>query len=167
MAIPAAIPACPDFWACDHAKTEIRGKKDSLGRPFFRKQCLRCGRPASSNLPNNKIPDDVPLWDDTAEPAFHAEVSKKREEWRAQHLPVAWRARKEWYRHDYLTSPEWRARREKVMRRANGLCEGCLERRATEVHHVTYEHVGAEMLWELRAICRECHESISDIEETG
>jgi 5-methylcytosine-specific restriction endonuclease McrA len=31
-------------------------------------------------------------------------------------------------------------------------------KRATQVHHTTYKHVGNEFLWELRAICDECHD---------
>ena len=43
------------------------------------------------------------------------------------------------------------------MERAQGLCEGCRRRPATEVHHLTYEHVGDELLWELKAVCDHCH----------
>ena len=39
-----------------------------------------------------------------------------------------------------------------------GVCEACGEVRATEVHHLTYKHIGSEFLWELVAICRACHE---------
>lgn len=58
---------------------------------------------------------------------------------------------------DYLNSAEWTARREKVMQRAGGICEGCRQRPATEVHHLSYEHVTQEFLFELVAICGDCH----------
>lgn len=57
----------------------------------------------------------------------------------------------------YLKTPGWRARRAKVMKRANGICEGCLERQATQVHHLTYGHVFEEFMFELVAVCDECH----------
>ena len=57
----------------------------------------------------------------------------------------------------YLKSAEWAARREKVMQRAGGFCEGCRGQAATEVHHLTYEHVTQEFLFELVAICGDCH----------
>lgn len=63
----------------------------------------------------------------------------------------------EWYDH-YLQSPEWREKSRAVIRRANGTCEGCGKRSATQAHHLTYAHVGDEFLWELRAVCTECHE---------
>jgi hypothetical protein len=61
---------------------------------------------------------------------------------------------------DYLASPAWKQRRDLVMWRAHGICEACLSARAEEVHHLTYEHIGHEMMWELKAICRACHEKI-------
>lgn len=63
---------------------------------------------------------------------------------------------------DYLRSREWAERREKVMQRARGLCEGCRVRPATEVHHLTYEHVTREFLFELVAICGDCHARLHD-----
>jgi hypothetical protein len=57
----------------------------------------------------------------------------------------------------YLESPQWRRRRELVLSRAGGVCEGCGERRAVQVHHRTYEHVRNELLWELVAVCEDCH----------
>lgn len=58
---------------------------------------------------------------------------------------------------EYLKSAEWADRRDRVMARAGGVCEGCRERAATEVHHLTYEHITREFLFELVAICGECH----------
>ena len=64
-----------------------------------------------------------------------------------------------WY-NTYLRSPAWRERAARVKQRAGGICEGCGVRAAAQVHHVTYAHAGNEFLWELRAICNECHERI-------
>lgn len=69
----------------------------------------------------------------------------------------------------YLLSPTWRAKRERVMKRAAGLCEGCGEQRAVQVHHFRYpqdcwpgsqEWVAREKLFDLRAICRNCHADV-------
>lgn len=58
----------------------------------------------------------------------------------------------------YLASPEWKAVRDQVMRRAGGQCEreGCT-RRAKQVHHKTYEGLGAETLRDIEALCGLCH----------
>ena len=65
----------------------------------------------------------------------------------------------DWY-NAYLRSAAWRERAALVRRRAGGVCEGCAMRQATQVHHVTYKHVGNEFLWELRAVCDACHDRI-------
>jgi len=64
-----------------------------------------------------------------------------------------------WY-DGYLTTDAWRRRREKVLERAGGVCEGCGERRAVQVHHRTYAHVGDEFLFELVALCTPCHKRL-------
>lgn len=63
---------------------------------------------------------------------------------------------------DYLKSRQWADRREKVLRRAQFRCEGCGDQPATEVHHLTYEHVTQEFLFELIALCRGCHERLHE-----
>jgi 5-methylcytosine-specific restriction endonuclease McrA len=57
----------------------------------------------------------------------------------------------------YLQSREWRERRRLVLQRARGFCERCRKAQATQVHHLTYEHVGNEFLKELVAVCCRCH----------
>jgi 5-methylcytosine-specific restriction endonuclease McrA len=72
------------------------------------------------------------------------------------------KSRAEWrslYR-QYLATPHWQARRQHVMQRCNGICEGCRERSAREVHHLTYQHVGEELLFELVALCDDCHDRV-------
>lgn len=61
----------------------------------------------------------------------------------------------------YLRSQEWGHRRAKTLTRAGNLCEGCREQTALEVHHITYDHIGAEFLFELRGLCKWCHDAIS------
>jgi hypothetical protein len=58
---------------------------------------------------------------------------------------------------DYLASKSWAEKRAKVMKRANRLCEGCRDRKATIVHHLSYERWGDELLFDLVALCRTCH----------
>jgi 5-methylcytosine-specific restriction endonuclease McrA len=62
----------------------------------------------------------------------------------------------------YLQSDDWKAKRGKVLERCDGLCEGCREAPATQVHHLTYNHVGDELLYELVGICDACHERVHE-----
>lgn len=68
----------------------------------------------------------------------------------------------------YLRSREWREKRADVLERDNYRCQARLAhicaRRATEVHHITYAHVGNEPMWELRSLCHECHEAITTMD---
>jgi hypothetical protein len=68
-----------------------------------------------------------------------------------------------WYQDVYLKSYSWRRKRNQVLDRADDLCEKIDDKGnrcgnvATEVHHLTYERVGNELLSDLIALCRECH----------
>src|SRR5439155_719926 len=58
----------------------------------------------------------------------------------------------------YRQTPEWIARRDLVLEREHRICQGCRSRPATEAHHTTYDHIGNEFLFELVALCRDCHD---------
>ena len=60
------------------------------------------------------------------------------------------------YRETYLESPNWKKKRKRVLDRDNNLCV-CGER-ATYVHHKTYQNLGAELLSDLVALCKNCHD---------
>jgi hypothetical protein len=80
---------------------------------------------------------------------------------RTRNLPLGDQALAAKYK-AYLQSPLWKRRRDLVMKRCGGICEGCGTRRATEVHHVTYQHVFRELLFELRGLCDGCHKICHD-----
>jgi hypothetical protein len=58
---------------------------------------------------------------------------------------------------EYRLTPEWRARRNRVLFWAGKKCELCYERGLLQVHHRTYERYGQELLTDLIALCRPCH----------
>lgn len=83
------------------------------------------------------------------------------------------------YKREYLSSNEWKRKKDAVMRRAKRrhfydiegrdlglfidetaypMCEneGCTNE-AKEVHHKTYDRIGKESLDDLQALCSECH----------
>ncbi len=60
---------------------------------------------------------------------------------------------------EYLDSFEWDRKRKAVLKRADYTCEGCGNGdRKLEVHHLTYERKGMELLTDLVAYCGICHE---------
>lgn len=75
---------------------------------------------------------------------------------------IYWEDRKIWYREVYLLSEEWKIKRQKVINRCNNICEGCGEKKVTQVHHITYDHIGNELLFELVGLCDDCHSIAHD-----
>lgn len=58
---------------------------------------------------------------------------------------------------EYLNSEEWKRKRIKILERDKHLCQGCLSRQATEVHHITYKNWKKEFAFELLSLCSPCH----------
>jgi hypothetical protein len=61
---------------------------------------------------------------------------------------------------EYLQSDAWKQLRAKVLKRASQVCEGCGTAEAVQAHHLRYAHIGHEFLWELVAVCLDCHERV-------
>ncbi len=154
------------FLPCEHPKAEPRRKiKEGNRQPYYRIQCPDCGAPLSSHLAFDLVDDfkktfgPIRGWDHAAE----ADWLEKRLKWGrllADHQNAqrhAWW----WKEYDaYLGSPEWRARREKILVRSKRICEMCGSEPATDVHHLTYERVGEELDTDLLGLCRGCHDTI-------
>jgi 5-methylcytosine-specific restriction endonuclease McrA len=156
---------------CEHPREELRRFVASNGVSHFRVQCLGCGDQIRSirkgDLPCS--PDELPSWDEAIRERYwrtrHERQQREIESARSRQSAEWWR----WY-NAYLESPEWAKRRALVLRRALGKCEAILSSRcwgsANQVHHLTYEHVGNEPLFELVAICEACHEGITEMDRS-
>lgn len=57
----------------------------------------------------------------------------------------------------YLESEQWQQRRQFMLRRAGYRCQICNGRGNLQVHHRTYERVGAERIDDLTVLCADCH----------
>jgi 5-methylcytosine-specific restriction endonuclease McrA len=155
-------------YACSHAKTERRNKPDRNGRPMVVTQCLRCGERVGPFIPVKTLSAAeiaaLPLFDHVMEREYDsAKFSEINTLWDAEKkkADAAWWARYE----THLKSPKWKAISRKVILRAQGMCEGCRSRPATQAHHLTYERMGDEMLFDLVAVCDACHKKIHPEEE--
>lgn len=65
---------------------------------------------------------------------------------------------------DYMRSDKWKVKRKKVLERDNYTCVSCLEEKATQVHHITYDNLGDEPLFNLVSVCGKCHCKIHGID---
>lgn len=146
---------------CEHPKTELRHRTYSNGSTHYVDQCLRCGRQLRSYKHNSrevaqaKLNGTIPDFDQSLSDLFcelaHTTYADRRSDNRE-----GWLA---WY-DEYLKSPAWASKRTAVLRRDQHICQGCRERRATQVHHISYRNVGNELLFQLTSLCQQCHDRI-------
>ena len=142
------------------ALVEIR-RYEGIKRYVY--QCQTCGN-TSSALPVKSLPiaefeiinQDLAVW-------YYKELARKRSE---EHERARDEQSRRWWDeyNEYLASDAWKRRRRWVLDRAAGRCEAwvkCLGAAATQVHHLSYAHLGAEPLWELQAVCEACHLAIT------
>ena len=135
---------------------------DRLEARALREQCPDCGRLFGQSVSHSKAKPDTPAADLNAAKRY---VELEQAERDAERLRVQDNEREKWRTeyYQYLQTDEWRQRRELVLKRADFICEGCGTKSATEVHHTTYDHVQNEFLWQLVAICRDCHERFDGV----
>jgi 5-methylcytosine-specific restriction endonuclease McrA len=151
---------------CSHANRNlvwVPVGTPGLSTRQLRYQCGDCFEFVGGSQRHSLASPDTPEVD----PASLALRDQKREErWaQARQRYNEWeqeQAQKdgEWWDqyNEHLASEKWQALRQLVFKRDQGICQGCYAAAATQVHHLTYKNVGDEFLWELIAICDECHE---------
>lgn len=155
---------------CGHRRLEIRYRGAVNKTKMYTRQCLDCGKiipPESgmwikkSDVPKietiKPIDDNLPIIISATDQSLRNSLQLSLEAAKHDHMSGQY--------HAYLMSPEWKEKRDRVMKRANGLCEGCLKKQAENVHHKTYANIYNEFLFELVALCRDCHDKIHDMHD--
>lgn len=153
------------YLKCECDETEIRRRVQSNGVEIYVIQCLTCGRqikPISKKSPEVLALGAIRPFDDAIGAHWDrrqrqlADIERQRRQDEEDAKNAEW-----WRRYNaYLKTPQWQEKRKLVFERAGGMCEGCRRKKATQVHHLTYDHVGNELLFELVAICDACHRRI-------
>jgi 5-methylcytosine-specific restriction endonuclease McrA len=147
--------------SCQHADDdyELRRHVIASGVIHYKFECQVCGRRGSAIPKNDPIrtglTSDPPYTDPDLQARYWKEVEEANARARQERQEDWW----EQY-NQYLESPEWRSKRDLVLARDNNRCQarmdGCT-RVADHVHHLTYNHLFNEPLFELVAVCRSCH----------
>jgi len=148
---------------CEHQHTEGRWYSTRTGLKRAKMQCLSCGSGVGSQLPYSNG-ETYALWDTVLEQRIRHEreahdrrEQSRRESWQEQ-------LRREWFNvyNKYLRSDVWKRKRVAVLKRAGFKCECCGTNDAVQVHHTKYprDYFGLEPLWDLRAVCFDCHRVI-------
>jgi hypothetical protein len=149
---------------CSHPQTEIRRVIVSGGAIQFRKQCLTCGELVSQAIAKNRAPTNCAEIDEALRKIYRESRSLSRDDVIQRHVQKQKSETSNfWKKYSaYLKTPEWRAIRARVLRRAGDRCEGCGASNATQVHHLTYDHLFCEFLFELVALCEACHDRLHE-----
>jgi hypothetical protein len=149
---------------CQHIQQSPCEWKDGGGNNHIKNQCQQCGRMIGSALGKLKvIESELVKFQPNLEATYDAKRNSERDDIIQKHIRIQKAQSGEFSQSykDHLNSDKWKlVIRPKVFKRANGVCEGCLERPATQVHHLTYEHLGDEFMFELVAMCGPCHERL-------
>lgn len=67
------------------------------------------------------------------------------------------------YREGYLHTEQWKRTREETIAACGHSCQRCGDhQRSLDVHHLTYERLGAEEPRDLVVLCRRCHQAVHD-----
>lgn len=162
------IPETPD---CGHAVTKFTVYTASNGVKTYGHQCTKCGDKVGKFVGMARAIEDGEQFDPNYVPAFDNSIRQSywrliqskfddRETARKLHEERQHREWVAWYHGKYLPSKAWSKKRAAVLKRCNFTCEGCGQNEATQVHHLTYDNVGYELLFQLVGVCRWCHEKI-------
>jgi len=149
------VPDQCDGWECESTES-IFVRRIINASVTVHIQCVTCGH-SHGALRRGEVYNwqDLSEWD-----------KDRQEEWvklrKAQRIPPEkfLDQRRANYREWLLNSPDWADVRQRVLERAMFLCEACLLNGAEVVHHLTYDLGWLPPAWELRAVCRECHERL-------
>lgn len=148
---------------CGGTQASMRKRRNSIGALSVALQCDQCGKSLTGSLSRHDFPfySDFPEWDGDKREAWWKAV---QERWEAEHAAARARIitpdqKREEYR-EVRNTPEWRRFRQAVLARAGFKCEACGKAPAEQAHHLTYAFGLFPPLWEMRAVCRPCHERL-------
>jgi hypothetical protein len=147
---------------CGDARLERRQYRNAAGVVLHCFQCATCGRHTGYKVKR----------DGSNPPELDRELGRQALEAQRQHWEDQVAARR-WDEEEkravrraeyaaYRATPEWARIRDRVRKR-DVICRGCLAAPIEEVHHLTYEHVGAEFAFELVGLCRRCHARVHEV----
>jgi len=157
-----------EYYACDHTETVTRYKVYANGTRHYFEQCLNCGRSVGSAIPHKDVVDidNVLPWDSQLENAYQFLIDEMTNQLRDEQNELWQNRETDWDQeyNTYLQSPQWMVKRLRVLERDNYLCQACLRRRASEVHHTTYQFpLGQEPLFILVSVCKPCHNALHEL----
>lgn len=168
-----SFPGC-----CEEPNLGLRKVKLSNGTIQVKHQCKKCGNSAGCAVKykNTNIDINAIEWfDDDLKSRVEQERELIRinfwEQFNAGRSAYHERQSEKWHqdtqerRRIYFASAAWKLKRMKVFERDQYMCQSCFNTKATEVHHLNYDHFGNEPLFDLISICRYCHQQVTNMDK--
>jgi len=158
----AAYEAIEKRFKCPHERRELRLRTIVDGRTAYYRQCVVCGNggnAVSAKAAALELGDalSAPRYNDDLESEWFA---RKHIAYLKTYSQIKPQMKSEY--EAYLRSPEWAELRSQILARSSNVCEVCEHFPATQVHHITYERIGAELPNDLLAVCCFCHGLLHD-----
>lgn len=162
-----------DIKNCPHEKTGYYYIVKSNGEYAYMELCSLCGERKdkskvwikASSIPFNAV---ITKYTDEIKKDFANKKNIIQEEIRNIKYAIEMSDKYQEYER-YLLSPEWdKKRRMRLYFNKNnflGKCEICGENEATQIHHMTYNRLYNEWVFDLAAICSDCHRRIHKIND--
>lgn len=138
--------------SCECNNKQPKKRVQSNGVTVYGFQCNSCGKWESRKRNSFGLYLPTDLYNPDISKKYWERISnERRSEWESKNA--------QWWDgyNEYLLSDKWKARREAVLKRDGYVCQGCLHNQASEVHHLTYDHVFNELAFELISLCFDCH----------
>lgn len=66
---------------------------------------------------------------------------------------------------EYLNSEKWKKKRFMALTFYGNKCDKCSATKRLDVHHLTYERFGKELLADLQILCRKCHDEVHAVQD--
>jgi len=163
---------------CEECRMNYVQKSKSNGDVMLIKQCFVCGYTDKKFYKFSEVGgiDKVkllPSLDDNLLEDFNRKQEEQRKEqsierlkeFEEQRLKEHKEKREEFFKEYsvYLNSEKWRIKREAVLKRDNYKCKACEVNTATQVHHLTYQFIYDEPLFDLISVCKKCHDKIENL----
>jgi hypothetical protein len=158
-----------DPWCIEQCQQPELRYRVTSGSQYYAYQCLTCGRECGrakkTSAEVSRLVERT-LFDETIQPRYRewrkVQYQEQRAAVREQRAAVQEQDSREWHeRYDaYRQTATWQNVRRKVLERDARLCQACRNAEATQVHHLTYERVFNEALFDLVSVCQKCHETI-------
>lgn len=158
---------------CECLNLEARGTRARNGNWYWTIQCVDCGLLEGDRERSYlqwvkkdhplvlQAPDYIEIDHDLRQKTkarlnFYKSVMREH-----QHRRNVQNLRKEWKDYEtFLKSPDWKRLRRQALERDKHICQlrhrGCT-RRATIVHHITYDRWREKHVQDVISVCRPCH----------